>query len=100
MNPRSLRRWFLANPGYDVKGSPGSDDSYTQRNVSTSQGSISVRLEVARTTDASQNVSEPALDNKVVTDKIKHTICSHLTRYFRNGVISDRVRKSIKRFYT
>lgn len=91
MNPRSLRRWFLANPGYDINGSPDSDDSFTQRNVSASQGNISVRLDVARASEANLIISEP-LDNKSVMDKIKHTICSHLTRYFRNGVISDRVK--------
>lgn len=97
VNPRSLRRWFLANPCYEYQRSPSdSDDSYTQRNVSTSEGKISVRLDVARTSGANlnQHNGSPPSD-KTVVDKIKHTICGHLTRYFRSGVISSKVIQAV-----
>ena len=97
VNPRSLRRWFLANPTQDYHSSPTDSDGsgVPQRNVMASKGHLSIRLNVSKITDANSNpndANEVLLENKSVMEKIKHTICGHLTRYMRNGVISSKVR--------
>ena len=93
VNPRSLRRWFLANPPpeMNVQTSPFSEsDGSTEltRNVITSKGKPGITIRV-------DNLSHSDLPRTTLFEeyepRIRHTVCGHLTRYLRQGKLASKV---------